>query len=117
VLEVDRLKIDREFVRGVADQPRDRVIVASVIRLAHDLGLDVVAEGVENDELWDVLAELGCDVAQGYGIAAPMGYPELRGWLSGRSEVQIEQVPHTGPPKRRRAIEPRLQPRLPAASH
>ncbi len=46
-----------------------------MIDLAHDLGLDVVAEGVENTELWDALAELDCDVAQGYGIAAPMAYP------------------------------------------
>jgi EAL domain-containing protein (putative c-di-GMP-specific phosphodiesterase class I) len=92
VLQVDRVKIDRDFVKGILDQPRDRVIVASVIRLAHDLGLDVVAEGVENTELWEALGRLGCDVAQGYGIAMPMGYPELRGWLSSWSEVIVEPV-------------------------
>ncbi|MFW2332269.1 putative bifunctional diguanylate cyclase/phosphodiesterase [Ilumatobacter sp.] len=92
VLDVDRVKIDRHFVKGIIDQPRDRLIVASVIDLAHDLGLDVVAEGVENVELWHALAELNCDVAQGYGIAAPMAYPALRGWLSSWSEVQVARL-------------------------
>ncbi len=90
-LEVDRVKIDREFVQGIIGEPRDRLIVASVIQLAHDLGLDVVAEGVESTDLWDALAELDCDVAQGYGIAMPMAYPELRGWLTNWHEVLIEQ--------------------------
>jgi diguanylate cyclase (GGDEF)-like protein len=92
ILDVDRVKIDRDFVKGIIDQPRDRTIVASVIQLAHDLGLDVVAEGVEDTALWDALAELGCDVAQGYAIARPMGYPELRGWLSSWSEVLVERI-------------------------
>ena len=92
VLDVDRVKIDRDFVQGIIDQPRDRLIVASVIKLAHDLGLDVVAEGVENIELWHALAELDCDVAQGYGIAAPMAYPALRGWLSSWNEVQVARL-------------------------
>ena len=87
MLNVDRVKIDREFVTGILADRRDRLIVASVIQLAHDLGLQVVAEGVESTALWDALAELGCDVAQGYGIAMPMAYPELRGWLSGWHEV------------------------------
>ena len=106
VLQVDRVKIDRDFVKGIIEQPRDRLIVASVIQLAHSLGLDVVAEGVENTRLWDALAELDCDVAQGYGIAAPMGYPELRGWLTSWSEVLVERVPQgrtsPRPPARRR---------------
>ena len=91
-LDVDRVKIDRHFVQGIIDQPRDRLIVASVIKLAHDLGLDVVAEGVESIELWNALAELDCDVAQGYGIAAPMAYPALRGWLSSWNEVQVARL-------------------------
>ena len=90
-LEVDRVKIDREFVQGIIGEPRDRLIVASVIQLAHDLDLDVVAEGVESTDLWDALAELDCDVAQGYGIAMPMAYPELRGWLTNWHEVLIKQ--------------------------
>lgn len=90
LLEVDRVKIDREFVQGLLTHPRDRLIVASLIRLAHDLGLDVVAEGVESTALWDAVADLGCDVAQGYGIAVPMAFPELRGWLSQWQDVVID---------------------------
>ena len=67
------------------------MIVSSVIDLAHELGFDVVAEGVETTELWDALADLGCDVAQGYGIAMPMAYPDLRGWLTNWHEVLQRQ--------------------------
>lgn len=108
VLQVDRVKIDRGFVQGIIHDRRDRLIVASVIRLAHDLDLDVVAEGVENTELWDAVADLDCDVAQGYGIAAPMAYPELRGWLSGWNEVLVEPVPGVREPVSRRQIRPHL---------
>ncbi len=91
-LQVDRVKIDRDFVQGLLTQPRDRMIVASLIRLAHDLGLDVVAEGVESTPLWDALSRLGCDVAQGYGIAVPMAYPELRGWLESWNRAVDQQI-------------------------
>ncbi len=77
---------------GILDQPRDRLIVASLIRLSHDLGLDVVAEGVETTAVWNALAELDCDVAQGYGIAVPMAFPDLRGWLTQWNEVLIEEL-------------------------
>ena len=117
VLEVDRIKIDRDFVKGVIEQPRDRLIVSSVIGLAHDLGLDVVAEGVENVQLWDALGELGCDVAQGYGIAAPMGYPELRGWLSSWHEVLVERTPARAATRPERQAGPARTPKLPATSH
>ncbi len=82
LLKVDRIKIDRDFIQELLTQPRDRLIVASLIQLSHDLGLDVVAEGVESEPVWNELAQLHCDVAQGFGIAVPMGYPELRSWLS-----------------------------------
>ncbi len=76
VLEVDRVKIDRDVRPGYPAVVRATVRSSPrMIRLAHDLGLDVVAEGVESTELWDALADLGCDVAQGYGIARPMALP------------------------------------------
>ncbi len=106
ILDVDRVKIDRHFVKGIIDQPRDRLIVASVIKLAHDLGLDVVAEGVENVELWHALAELDCDVAQGYGIAAPMAYPALRGWLSSWNEVQVARLKESASPRPEERVRP-----------
>ena len=82
ILEVDRVKIDSAFVTGVVRSERDRSIVASLVDLAHDLGFDVVGEGVEDEAVYDTLTELGCDVAQGYFIAVPMGVNELSGWLS-----------------------------------
>jgi diguanylate cyclase (GGDEF)-like protein len=92
MLHVDRVKIDRDFVSQLTTEPRDRLIVASLIRLAHDLGLDVVAEGVENAAIWNALTTLGCDVAQGFGIAQPMAFPDLRGWLSRWNEVLIDEL-------------------------
>jgi len=66
---VDILKIDKEFVSGIGHRQQDEVIVEAVIRLAHDLGLQVVAEGVESQEQLDRVRELGCQQAQGYLLA------------------------------------------------
>lgn len=82
LLDVDRVKIDRDFVSEILTQPRDRLIVASVINLAHELGLDVVAEGVESAAVWNALGTMDCDVAQGFGLAVPMPITELRSWLT-----------------------------------
>jgi diguanylate cyclase (GGDEF)-like protein len=92
MLDIDRVKIDRDFVAQLTTEPRDRLIVASLIRLSHELGLDVVAEGVENAAIWNALSALGCDVAQGYGIARPMAFPDLRGWLSRWHEVLVDEL-------------------------
>ena len=66
------------------------------MQLANDLGLDVVAEGVESTAMWDAVATLGCDVAQGFGIAVPMAYPELRGWLAQWHDVALVGSPRHG---------------------
>ncbi|MCD9625134.1 putative bifunctional diguanylate cyclase/phosphodiesterase [Rhabdothermincola salaria] len=68
---LDFVKIDRSFVHGLAAGATERAIVASIIELSHALGMGVVAEGVETREQADVLAELGCDRAQGFHFAAP----------------------------------------------
>ncbi len=81
-LRVDRIKIDRDFVVRVLHDTEDRAIVRSVVDLAHELGLEVVAEGVEADQTWDLLARMGCDAAQGFGIAMPMPLPVLCSWVS-----------------------------------
>jgi hypothetical protein len=65
LLDVDRVKVDREFVQGLLTHPRDRLIVSSLVRLAHDLGLDVVAEGVESTALWDAVAASGATWRRG----------------------------------------------------
>lgn len=81
-LQVDRIKIDRDFILRFMQDAHDRAIVRSVISLAHELELEVVAEGVEANETWDELAMMGCDAAQGFGIALPMALPTLRTWIT-----------------------------------
>ncbi|MCC6830606.1 MAG: EAL domain-containing protein [Thermoleophilia bacterium] len=70
-MPVDELKIDRTFVRGMAEGARDAALVGGLIRLGHDLGLTVVAEGVETRDGADRLAELSCDVLQGHLVGRP----------------------------------------------
>ncbi|MEX0852302.1 MAG: EAL domain-containing protein, partial [Bauldia sp.] len=69
---VSRLKIDRRFISGVATNPRDDTIVRATISLAHELGLEVVAEGLENAKQKAFLMSVGCNVAQGNYLAVPM---------------------------------------------
>jgi len=81
-LPVRELKIDKSFVIGMcADVEDDATIVRSTNDLGHNLGLRVVAEGVEDQKTLDRLASFGCDAAQGYHIARPMGAADLTGWL------------------------------------
>ncbi len=79
-LPVDELKIDMFFIRELERSPEDVKIVRSLIDLAHNLGLQVVAEGVENARTWDILRELGCDEAQGFHLGKPMPAQEFLGW-------------------------------------
>ena len=80
-LPVDELKIDKGFVREMATDATDAAIVASTVALGHALGLRVVAEGIEDRATWDLLAGMGCDVAQGYHIARPLPPDALARWL------------------------------------
>jgi len=82
-LPVDELKIDQSFVRSMETDPDDAKIVRSTIDLAHNLGLCVVAEGVENAKVWDMLRELNCDQAQGYHMGKPMQASEFAQWSAG----------------------------------
>jgi diguanylate cyclase (GGDEF)-like protein len=81
-LAVDELKIDRSFVRNLASVPSDAVIVRSTIDLAHNLGMNVVAEGVEDEATLDMLVEYGCDSAQGYFFSRPCPADEVTAWLA-----------------------------------
>jgi EAL domain-containing protein (putative c-di-GMP-specific phosphodiesterase class I) len=85
-LPVDELKIDRSFVRHIAVDESDVAIVRSTIGLAHDLGLNVVAEGIESRDCFDVLARLGCDAVQGFYISKPLAADALAEWLRRRPE-------------------------------
>lgn len=76
------LKIDQGFVVGARDQPRKRAVIEASLELGRKLGLDVVAEGVETLDEWQMLAEMQCGLAQGYLISAPVTGPELAGVVS-----------------------------------
>ena len=80
-LPADELKLDRSLTSDVAGDRRAAVIVKHTVALAHDLGLDLVAEGVEDVETAGVLADLGCDVIQGYLLARPMPVDDFLTWL------------------------------------
>ena len=90
---VDRLKIDASFVDGIAHSQRQQHLVKAIVALAKGLGIETVAEGVETEESWITLANLGCDVAQGYLICRPVPLPELVEWLDIRQSMsELEHV-------------------------
>ncbi|MCW8935036.1 MAG: EAL domain-containing protein [Gammaproteobacteria bacterium] len=81
-MPIDSLKIDREFVKDMLTNDQDAIIVSSTIALAHNLKLNVIAEGVEDHETMDRLKEMGCDLVQGYYISRPKAWPEIKVWLN-----------------------------------
>ena len=92
-LPVQELKIDRSFVMFMDKNTGDASIVKSTIDLAHNLGLNVVAEGIENEEVLGQLAKLGCDEGQGYFIGKPMPEKDFSIWLErweGQNEIDID---------------------------
>ena len=84
-LPVRTIKIDRSFVMGMCEDESDATIVRSTIGLARNLGLDVVAEGVESNEIWEALRAEGCALAQGYFISRPVPPEELPAIVAARS--------------------------------
>ncbi|MCP4376091.1 MAG: EAL domain-containing protein [bacterium] len=76
------LKIDRAFVRGATDDTSARAILESSVLLARKLDMKVVAEGVETEQDWDLVTEMGCDYVQGYYVAKPMPGDQLCDWLA-----------------------------------
>ena len=75
------LKVDKSFVVDLETREQNRVIVESTAQMAHALGLQVVAEGVETRNAWTVLTDWGCDYAQGFYVASPRTSDELVQWL------------------------------------
>jgi diguanylate cyclase (GGDEF)-like protein/PAS domain S-box-containing protein len=92
-LPIDEIKVDRSFVMNLATVSSDAVIVRSTIDLAHNLGLTVVAEGVEDEVALGMLIEYGCDSAQGYLFSRPRPAAELTEWLT---ESQVGAAPGAG---------------------
>ncbi|MGH2786347.1 MAG: putative bifunctional diguanylate cyclase/phosphodiesterase [Actinomycetota bacterium] len=95
-LPVSEIKIDRSFVKDMDSDENDSVIVRSTIDLGRNLGLKVVAEGVEDALTCGTLADLGCDVGQGYFIGRPMPPDSMTAWLIERKH-RLEQNPLTAP--------------------
>jgi EAL domain-containing protein (putative c-di-GMP-specific phosphodiesterase class I) len=81
-LPVAGIKIHKAFVGRMTLDENDAVIVRSTIDLGHNLGIEVVAEGVESPEIWDRLSLLGCDTAQGYYMSRPKPAVELERWIA-----------------------------------
>jgi EAL domain-containing protein (putative c-di-GMP-specific phosphodiesterase class I) len=84
---VDELKIDRSFIAAMTDDPKDAIIVQSTLDLGHDLGLSVVAEGVENAKILAALKTVGVDIAQGFHIGDPMPERALQSWIADRTST------------------------------
>jgi diguanylate cyclase (GGDEF)-like protein len=91
-LPIDQIKIDRSFVSRMLAGGDDAVIVRSIVDLGHNLGLEVVAEGVEGTATLNALGDLGCDQAQGYLIARPMPAEELMAWLDRAAVAAISSL-------------------------
>ncbi len=81
-LPVDELKIDRSFISAMRTSQKEHAIARSIIELGHSLGLNVVAEGIEDHETWTELKLLGCDTIQGFYIAKPLPADQIPTWLA-----------------------------------
>lgn len=87
-LPVHEVKIDRSFVQGMATDAGDLAIVRAVVDISRHFGLAVVAEGVESELTLDLLAEIGCDIGQGFLFSRPLPYERLEAWLGARTDAE-----------------------------
>jgi diguanylate cyclase (GGDEF)-like protein len=86
-LPVHEVKIDRSFVIGLAERGEDVAIVRAIVDLGRHLGLEVIAEGVEDQATWELLETMGCDLVQGWHLGRPMPVDRIVPWLREREEV------------------------------
>lgn len=108
-LPVDEIKIDKSFVMGMRNSKSDVAIVKAMIQLGHDLGYQVVAEGVDDEETFRTLADLGCDLAQGYFLSHPLTPEDLDIWLND-SQWGLASTKTLREPRRKKAsaVGPRI---------
>ena len=92
-LPLDELKIDRSFITRAHERQDDVTIILSTIELAHNMGLKVVAEGVETQESWNLLRRLGCDLVQGYLISRPLSPPDTVAYVEKSRKYLPEEEP------------------------
>ncbi|MGC8119678.1 EAL domain-containing protein [Marinobacter sp. VGCF2001] len=93
-LPVQELKIDKSFVLQLTNQPQDQLIVRSTIDMAHGLGLQVVAEGIEDLDTWKLLQQWHCDLGQGFGLGRPVPAEQL----PDTARTLAERLPELAPP-------------------
>ena len=91
-LPLDEIKVDRSFVMEMTEDKDDDVIVLATIELAHNLGFEIVAEGVHDQQTWERLKELKCDVAQGHYISKPLSATAFMAWLMNKNAEKKSQV-------------------------
>ena len=91
-MPVQELKLDVAFLPDIATEPRDQAILRSTVELAHALGMRLVAEGVEDAGTAHILAEAGCDLAQGWHYARPMPLKDLLTWLRLRNHDNVRHL-------------------------
>lgn len=92
-LPANELKLDRAFVKEVTTSQRDRMLVKSTVDLAHNLGLTLTAEGVEDDETLSILKLMGCDSAQGFGLCRPCSLIDLVGFMQRQKDAASAPLP------------------------
>lgn len=92
--DIDFLKIDQSFVRHLIADSTDLALCKAIIVMAHELGMQVIAEGVETEVQRDLLTRAGCDFGQGYVFARPMPAPEMEAWLLDRPALAVQESLH-----------------------
>jgi EAL domain-containing protein (putative c-di-GMP-specific phosphodiesterase class I) len=95
-LPVHEVKVDKSFVTNMCHDADDATIVRSIVDLAGNLSLDVVAEGVEDQTTWDRLQSMGCTAAQGYHLSRPMPLEEFASWLAHHEQQRARQQASAG---------------------
>ncbi|HDH50732.1 MAG TPA: EAL domain-containing protein, partial [Nitrospirae bacterium] len=80
-MPVDEIKIDKTFISNILVDNNDAIIVRTIVELAHNLGIQVIAEGVESEGVCDMLKDMGCDNIQGYLISRPIPAEDFEEWL------------------------------------
>jgi diguanylate cyclase len=117
-LPVNEIKIDRSFIMNLASVGDDEIIVRSTIELAHNLGLRVVAEGVEDEKVAEMLVGYECEAAQGYLFARPAAAEEIGDLLTESASSKPRPVPdgrRRGNASEPRSLRPKTEPRRRAA--
>ena len=95
-LPLSKLKIDKSFIMDMMEDDNDAMIVRSTIDLAHNLGMQVIAEGIEEKEMLELLEILGCELGQGYYISRPKGEDDFQQWVVEHNPTKFNGIENNG---------------------